>query len=130
MDENYKISESEWKIMHLLWHQSPLTIGDMVEQLDKDTGWKPRTIKTLISRLIQKGAVEVRAEGRSNLYYPLAPMDECVRNENASFLNKVYSGTLNRMFLSFIQQSELSNEDIDALKRILDEKKSNDQTDR
>lgn len=130
MDETYKISESEWKLMHLLWNESPLTIGDMVEQLEKDTGWKPRTIKTLISRLIQKGAVAVKVEGRSNLYYPVAPMDECVQNENTSFLNKVYSGTLNRMFLSFIQQSELSNEDIDELKRILDEKKSNDRTNR
>lgn len=130
MDEPYKISESEWKIMHLLWDKCPLTIADMVDQLNQDTGWKPRTIKTLISRLIQKGAVECRVEGRSNLYFPLAPMEECIRNENASFLNKVYSGTLNRMFLSFIQQTELSNEEIDELKRMLDEKKDGEKNNR
>ena len=97
-----KISESEWQVMRILWKKSPLTANEVVEKLAGKTKWKPKTIKTLITRLTKKGAVKFEKEGRLYKYHPAVGKDECVRMERRSFVRRVYGGINKPMVASFL----------------------------
>ncbi|ABR35241.1 MULTISPECIES: CopY/TcrY family copper transport repressor [Clostridium] len=122
MGEIPKISEAEWEVMKIVWTDSPRTSNQIIEALEDTKDWKPKTIKTLISRLVSKNALGFKEEGRKYLYYPIVNENECIRAENQTFLSKVYNGAIKNMLVSFIKESDLSKEDIDDLKRILDER--------
>ena len=117
-----KISESEWLVMRVLWLKSPLSAQDIFEQLDSTTKWKPKTIKTLIDRLVKKGAVKYEKDGRRYLYYPAVGREECVTTERKSFIKRVYGGITKPMLAAFLEDAELSGEDIAELKDILEQK--------
>jgi BlaI family penicillinase repressor len=117
-----KISESEWLVMHVLWSKSPLAAQEVFEQLDATTKWKPKTIKTLIDRLVKKGAVKYEKDGRRYLYYPVVGREECVTTERKSFIKRVYGGISKPMLAAFLEDAELSGEDIAELKDILEQK--------
>ena len=117
-----KISESEWLVMRVLWSKSPLAAQEVFEQLDATTKWKPKTIKTLIDRLVKKSAVKYEKEGRRYLYYPAVGRDECVRTERQSFVKRVYGGISKPMLAAFLEDAELSAKDIAELKDILEQK--------
>lgn len=118
-----KISESEWQVMKLLWVQNPATANEIVEALSPICKWKPKTIKTLLNRLVKKKAVGYKKKGREYHYYPLIAKDECIRAESHSFLRRVYGGAAKPMLAAFLENEDLSPEDIKDLKRILDKKR-------
>ncbi len=117
-----KISESEWMVMRVLWAKSPLTANEVVERLSGKTHWKPKTVKTLINRLVKKGAVKFEKEGRRHKYYPAVGRAECVATERHSFVRRVYGRITKPMLAAFLEDAELSAEDIAELKEILEQK--------
>ena len=117
-----KISESEWTVMRILWTKSPLTANEVVERLEGRTKWKPKTVKTLIDRLVKKGAVKFEKEGRRHKYYPAIGRAECVATERQSFIRRVYGGITKPMLAAFLEDAELSADDIAELKEILEQK--------
>ncbi|AGF55376.1 BlaI family penicillinase repressor [Clostridium saccharoperbutylacetonicum] len=122
MEEIPKISEAEWEVMKIVWSEKLCTSNQIIEALENIKDWKPKTIKTLISRLVSKNALGFKEEGRKYLYYPLINENECIHAENQTFLSKVYNGAIKNMLVSFIKESDLSKEDIEDLKSILDER--------
>jgi BlaI family penicillinase repressor len=122
MSRTPKISESEWQIMRLLWEQSPLTANQIVEALSPARQWKDRTIRTLVNRLVEKDAVGYEKKGREYHYYPQVSEIECVRAESHSFLRRVYRGGMKPIFSAFMENEDLSPEDIADLRRILDKR--------
>lgn len=123
MMETPKISDAEWEIMKVLWAGAPRTAGEIIEALEGSKEWSPKTVRTLIKRLSEKGAIGFNQTGRIYLYFPLVQEEECVQSETKSFLKRIYGGTLRPMLVNFLQDEKLSREDIDELKRILDERK-------
>jgi len=117
-----RISESEWQVMRVLWSQAPATANVVVAALADSTTWKPKTIKTLINRLVKKGALGFEKQGRAYLYHPLVDEADCVRAESRSFLSRVYGGALLPMLAHFIEEENLSPEEIEELRRILAER--------
>ncbi len=117
------ISESEWQVMKVLWASAPQTGNQVVDALADSSAWSPKTIKTLLNRLVKKKALGFEKQGRSYSYYPLVREEDCARAETRSFLKRVYGGALQPMLASFLEDERLSPEEIDELKRILDEKK-------
>jgi len=117
-----KISKSEWLVMRVLWSKGPLTANEVVKELTGKTKWKPKTIKTLITRLMKKGAIKFEKEGRKYRYYPAVSEAECVRMERRSFVRRVYGGTTRPMLAAFLEDAELSAEDISELRKILEQK--------
>jgi BlaI family transcriptional regulator, penicillinase repressor len=109
-------------VMKVIWAQSPITANQVFEGLKGLKKWKPNTVKTLISRLVQKKILAFYKEGREYFYYSLVSEEECVRDENKSFLNKIYGGTFSAMLVQFLKDEKLSPEEIKELKTILDEK--------
>ncbi|MHC4497914.1 MAG: BlaI/MecI/CopY family transcriptional regulator [Planctomycetota bacterium] len=116
-----KISESEWQVMRVLWAENPSTANEVVKALSA-TAWKPKTIKTLLNRLVKKKVLGFERKGREYHYYPLVAEAACVRAESRSFLRRVYGGALKPMLAAFLEHEDLSPQDIRDLKGILDEK--------
>ena len=121
MKKTPRISESEWQVMKVVWGKNPSTANEVVQALS-ETKWSPRTIKTLLNRLVNKKALGFERKGREYHYYPLAAEDECIRAESKSFVARVYGGAMKPMLAAFIENENLSAEDLKELKRILDKK--------
>lgn len=117
-----KISEAEWEVMKIIWGKNPCSANEIIKILESSTNWKPKTVKSLISRLLNKNVIGFNENGRTYYYYPLIDEKKCVREESNSFIQRVYNGAAKNMLLSFIQDNRLTKEDLDDLKRILDDK--------
>ncbi|KPV60058.1 beta-lactamase [Paenibacillus sp. A3] len=118
-----KISESEWEIMKVIWSQSPLTAEQIVLQLSDKMEWSDQTVRTFINRLLKKKAIGFEKSGRSYLYFPLVSEKECVRAESQSFLKRVFNGAAGIMVTNFLEETDLSQQEIDHLHQILTEKR-------
>lgn len=116
-----QLSDAEWKIMNRLWETPDLTIRQLTEELDGETGWDKHTIITLLGRIEKKGAVSYRQNGRAKEFYPLVSRRAVSREETRSFLEKVYKGSLSMMVHSMVEDHSLSQEEIGELYQILKE---------
>ena len=117
------ISESEWDVMNVLWAaDAPLTANDVVARLGGVRDWSPRTVKTLLNRLINKGALAYEADGKRYLYRPKVTREQCVREETRSFLSRVFANAPGAMLLQFVAQAKRTPEEVEALRRLLDKK--------
>lgn len=114
------ISDAEWDVMKVVWDHGPLTSGDVVKRLEDDKAWKPRTIKTLLARLVRKGAVGVNSADGKHLYHAKVSRDALARRESKGFLARVFDGAVAPALVHFIQEGSLSNAQIAELKKILD----------
>ncbi|NBI29931.1 BlaI/MecI/CopY family transcriptional regulator [Chengkuizengella marina] len=123
MSNHAKISDAEWVIMEQLWKNSPLTSAEIIDQLKDSTEWNPKTIHTLINRLVKKEVLGVKREGRFKQFYPLLSAEECRKRETTSFLKKIYSGSRQMFILNFIKNEKLTNTEIEELRKILNQKK-------
>lgn len=121
-EKNCRISDAEWLVMKVLWQRSPMTASLVIEQLKPETDWSPKTIQTLIARLVKKKALGVNKEGSLNQYYPLVSQEECIREETNSFLQKVYGGSIQLLLANFVRNENLSPKEIEELRNLLDEK--------
>jgi len=118
-----RIADSEWRVMQVLWERGPQTANDIVSALSGEVNWKPRTVKTLISRLVKKGAVKVTDEGYRYRYSAAVAESECVRSETKSFVRRVYQGAAKPALAAFLEDADLSEREIDDLQKILDRKR-------
>ena len=113
-----KISDSELEVMKILWEKGECTSPEIIEALSKSTDWGKTTIKTLISRLVSKGAVEqIKREGELYIYKVTVTEKEYKKSENENFITKLYKGSVNNMLLNFVEQKQISKDD---LRRILE----------
>src|SRR5271170_3490526 len=101
-----KISDSEWQVMNVVWARAPISAGEIVEALARETGWHSRTIRTLLDRLVKKGALKVKPGGKCNLYEARISMAEGVRQESRSFLQRVFGGEPAAMLLHLVGEAE------------------------
>lgn len=117
-----QISDSEWEIMKVVWLEPGLFAGDVVDRLGDHRQWSPRTVKTLISRLLKKGALRFENEGTRYRYFPAIRKEEAVREESKSFMKRVFDGMTMPMLAHFVKTSDLDSQEIATLKKLLEEK--------
>jgi BlaI family penicillinase repressor len=118
-----RIADSEWRVMQVLWEHGPQTANEVVNALSGQVKWKSRTIKTLISRLVKKGAAKVTEEGYRYRYSAAVDESTCIRSETKSFVRRVYQGTMKPALAAFLEDADLSDQEIDALQKVLDQKR-------
>ena len=106
----------------MVWTHSPIAASDVVEQLETKRGWHSRTVRTLLDRLVKKQALATVLEGKRYLYRPRVKMQDCVRSESQSFLERVFGGEPASMLMHLVKHAKLSPEEISELKRLLSEK--------
>ena len=119
--EKINLSDGEWIIMKRLWTKAPRTIGELVKDLENDTGWTKATVFVMLKRLIGKQAVRMDDSGHLQEYYPCILRSEAESDETDSFLSRVYDGSVSMMVSSMAGRKALTQEERDALRRILDE---------
>ena len=114
-----KISDSELEVMRVLWDaDSALPVAEIRRILQARRGWEPTTIKTLVQRLVNKGAV--LQEKRGNYFYsPLVTEKEYNEWATDDLINKLYRGSAKRLVAALVQSDELSEADIDELRALL-----------
>lgn len=117
-----KISPAEWEVMKVIWVQSPRTANEVIEALSQESNWHPKTVRTLLHRLTEKGALVSKKTGRVSSYTPLVKEEACVREETRSFLDRVFDGGVSPMLAHFLEHENISDEEISELRRMLDEK--------
>lgn len=118
-----QISAAEWRVMEVLWAAThPVEANEIIAGLAPQTGWNPKTVRTMLNRLVKKKAAGVDKNSKPYRYYPLVRQEECARAESRSFLKRVYGGSLKLMLAHYLEEEPLSDEQIEELKRILEEK--------
>jgi BlaI family penicillinase repressor len=122
MKKTPRITESEWIVMKIIWEHGSRSTNQIIEDLKEDSEWKPSTIKTLLNRLVVKGALRYEKDGRFFVYFPLVSSEDCRRAESSSFIKRMYDGSLKMLVSSFLDQEGMDAEDIAELKAMLDEK--------
>ncbi|MCP1103203.1 BlaI family penicillinase repressor [Aequitasia blattaphilus] len=121
------ITQSEWNVMKVLWKKSPLTIMELVKNVQAEQKLVSTTVKTLLRRLIAKDAVGFTIdEKNSKLYYyfPLVTEEECVKKVNKQFLKQYHQDNVENLFATFVNSTDLSGEEIDHLRALLEQKKA------
>ena len=117
-----KISESEWLVMKAIWTENPVTANRLVDIVSESTTWKPNTIKSLLNRLVKKEVVGYENIGRVYHYSPLVEESVLVKAESRSLLKRVFNGAAAPMLVTLIESEDLSDEDIEEIRRVLDKK--------
>lgn len=121
------ITQSEWNVMKQLWTKSPLTVSELVRNVQAEQKLVATTVKTLLRRLIAKEAVGFTIdEKNAKLYYyfPLVTEQECVVKASKHFLKQYHQNNVESLFTAFMDSTDLSNEEIDHLKDLLERKKA------
>jgi len=116
-----KLSDAEWKIMEVLWEQSPRTMMEITNALKEETGWTKHTVMSFLKRIEEKGALHYEEGEKAKLYYPDLKKEDASLQETEEFLNKVFHGKIGLMLNAMVQQKALSKEEIDELHQILQE---------
>ena len=117
-----QISEAEFEIMKVVWKYAPINTNEITEKLLKTTAWSPKTIQTLIKRLVTKGALAYEKQSRVFVYTPLVKEKEYIGQESRSFLKRFYGGDITAMLSSYIENDRLSDSEIEHLRSLLSRK--------
>lgn len=121
MGKGNKITDSEWKVMKILWIHGELKASEIIQLLDDSIAWNEKTIRTLINRLVKKEVLGVKKEN-VNVYYPLVTEEQCAKEVTDSFVEKVYNGSIGLLISNFVKRDNLTNEDINMLRGLLENK--------
>lgn len=119
-----RISEAEHAVMEVLWERSPLTATDVCETVCRARGWSLPTVKTLLSRLVQKGAIETKPDGRRFLYSPLLERADYVGEESQRLVDRLFGGRAAPLLAHLAEAEALTPEDIAEIEALLKEIKS------
>lgn len=114
-----QISEAEFEVMKVIWKYAPISTNEVTEKLTQTTDWSPKTIQTMLKRLVTKKALTYEKQSRVFVYTPLVPESEYIRQESNSFLNKYYNGNIVSMLTSYLEDDKLSKTELDTLRHLL-----------
>lgn len=114
------ITQSEWKVMQVLWKQSPKELGEIAKELEDTESWSKTTINTLLRRLVKKGAVDY-IEARFYRYYPLVSEEECLKNEMTDMLNRLFYSSPKKLMATLVENENFSDHDLIELESLLED---------
>jgi predicted transcriptional regulator len=113
------ISEAESVVMEVLWRHGSMRSEDVVDSLTGHQQWREPTIKTLLNRLLNKGAIRAKKEGRRYVYSPVLTRDDWLSRESKGLLDRLFDGRVAPLVAHFGRHGKLSKRDIAELKRMI-----------
>ena len=116
------ISDAEWVLMRVIWDRGQVTANEMVEALEGQQEWKPKTIHTLLRRLSDKGVLGFEKAGREYVFSPLIEREEAEESQSHQFIERVFAGRAIPFLARFMETTDLSESDIAELKEVLRKK--------
>ena len=115
-----EISNAELTVLNILWQSSPKSASEVINELSRSHEWHEKTVKTLLNRLVKKQAIGFEKQGRSYLYSPLIDQSEYQLKETESFIERLFSGRIAPLVVSFAKQNKLNAEDVAELQQLID----------
>ncbi|WNO60767.1 BlaI/MecI/CopY family transcriptional regulator [Rheinheimera sp. MMS21-TC3] len=112
-----EISNAELRVMQVLWQKQPQTANEVVASLGQD--WHEKTVKTLLNRLVSKGALDFDKNGRAYLYYPLIKETEYQQQQSRTFVERIFAGRIAPLVAGFANQNKLKADDVEQLKQLI-----------
>lgn len=122
-----QISKAEFEVMEVLWEESPLAAAEIAERLEKQTSWSLKTVKTLLSRLVEKGAARHKPDGRRYLYSPVLDREDYARTAASQLANQLFGGRAAPLVAHLAGEKGLSSDDLKELEALIEELKRDDQ---
>ncbi|MGV3730095.1 MAG: BlaI/MecI/CopY family transcriptional regulator [Sphingopyxis sp.] len=119
-----RASESEMQVLSALWDKAPQTAADLAQRVGQANGWTQATVKTLLARLVQKGAVTAEADGRRYLYRPAIERADAVGEESQRFVDRLFGGRVSPLIAHLADREALSDADIAEIEALLKRLKS------
>jgi BlaI family penicillinase repressor len=116
------IADAEWTLMEALWAHAPQTASELTKNLRPATAWAENTVRTLLTRLVEKKALKTgeNANG-TRTFLPAVKREACVTAQSASFMQRVFRGATKPLLVHFTQNARLTSAEVRELKRLLDE---------
>jgi predicted transcriptional regulator len=116
-----QISAAESQVMEALWRKAPLTPEDIIAATAKPNGWGAGTVRTLITRLLRKGALAGARQDGGYFYRPLISRADYVQAESQTLLDRLFAGQVAPLVAHFATQQKLTAADIKKLKKLIEE---------
>ena len=119
--QELQITDAEWEVMQSVWEADDQTPAEIIARVQPLRERSHRTIRTLLARLVDKGAVTVRVDGSQYLYSAAVSRDDCVRAAAKSFSQRFFAGDLKSLLLHFVESESLSEQEANELRERLDQ---------
>ena len=116
-----EISKTEFEVLEVLWQQHPASANEIIAKLNENKEWHEKTVKTLLNRMVKKGAIGFEKQQRTYIYTPLLERDSYTLKESKSLLERMFSGKITPLVAGFAKSDELSKQDISELKQLIDQ---------
>jgi predicted transcriptional regulator len=116
-----ELSKAEFDVLDALWINYPANASQIIDRLSDDKQWHEKTIKTLLGRLVKKGALTFEKDGRQYIYTPSINRADYTLKESQQFIQRLFSGRIATLVSGFAQSQQLSQQDIDDLKKVIDD---------
>ena len=116
----YKLTDSEWIVLDALW-DGHKNLGQITDAVKSQTGWSRNTVHTYLTRMENKGLVNIDRTAEPHIYTAAVSREDCARQERSSLLNKVYGGAAGDLLVAFLKETHITPEERDRLKKLLDE---------
>ena len=124
MARTLQISDAEWDVMEPIWVAGACTAAEVIKHLRDTHDWNHSTIRTLLARLVEKGALDYDVDGSRYIYRAAVSRQRCVRQEGRSFLEKAFGGNVAALLAHFVAEASLDRDQIEHLRQMLAEKKN------
>jgi predicted transcriptional regulator len=118
--EQIKLFDSELRLMEIVWERAPVTAKEVSLIAAEQIGWNKNTTYTVLKKLVEKNAV--KRSDPNFICEPLITKEQVIKEETKRFIDKLYEGSLKTFFTSFLQKEDLTKEEIEELKKIIDKK--------
>ena len=114
-----KISEAEMQLVQLLWDESPLGATEIADRAPADRGWTITTVKTMLARLVAKGALKAEPQGRKYLYSPVVARQDVAADQARGLIDRLFGGRVSPLVAQLAERKQLSDQDIAELEKIV-----------
>lgn len=115
------ISDAEWVVMAEFWRLGKATAREVVTALEGKQEWKPKTVQSLINRLVGKGALTFEQHGREYIYRPAVEESRCVHEASRTFVDRVFSGKLAPLLACFLEKEKVSKSELEEIRKLIEE---------
>ena len=122
-EEIQKISDSEWEVVRILWELGECTAAEVCDSLADSFDWSPKTVRTFLARLVQKGAASVEMIDGINHYTALVEETTSKQVVGQSFMNRFFSGGLPSMVAHFVNDDQVTLDELAELQKVIDERR-------
>ena len=117
-----QISDAEWIVMNLVWRSRRVDARQVIDRLADANSWSAATVKTMLHRLVKKGALQHEPDGKRYVYHAKVRRGDCVRQASRSFVDRVFDGQTAPALLHFVKTSKLTTDEVAQLRALLDDK--------